>query len=1444
MHLLASHCRQRHTGLIFLLESALEVLRHASSGLPLPPTAHRAHLLGGERPRGPQACNFRPPTAASGTHGTSSCWRAPSGSSCMHLPPSHCCQRHTGLIVLLESALGVLRHASSGLPLPPAAHRADLLAGERPWGPQACIFWPPTGASGTQGSSSCWRAPSGSSGMHLLASHCRQRHTWLFFLLESALGVLRHASSGLPLLPAAHMAHLLAGERPWGPQACIFWPPTAASGTQGSSSCWRAPSGSSGMHLLASHCRQRHTGLIFLLESAHGVRRHASSGLPLPPAAHMAHLLAGERPRGPQACIFRPPAAASGTHGSSSCWRAPLGFLGMRLPPSHCCQRHTWHIFLLESALGVLRHASSGLPLPPAAHRAHLLAGERPRGPQACIFWPPTAASGTQGSSSCWRAPSGSSGMHLLASRCRQRHTGLIFLLESALGVLRHASSGLPLLPAAHMAHLLAGERPRGPQACIFRPPTAASGTQGSSSCWRAPSGSSRMHLPASHCRQRHTGLIFLLESALGVLRHATSALPLPPAAHMAHLLAGERPRGPQACIFWPPAAASGTPGSSSCWRAPSGSSGMHLLASHCCQRHTGLIFLLESALGVLRHASSGLPLLPAAHMAHLLAGERPRGPQACIFRPPAAASGTHGSSSCWRAPSGSSGMHLLASRCCQRHIWHIFLLESALGVLRHASSGLPLPPAAHMAHLLAGERPRGRHACIFWPPTAASGTQGSSSCWRAPMGSSGMHLLASRCRQRHTGLIFLLESALGVLRHASSGLPLLPAAHRAHLLAGERPRGPQACIFRPPAAASGTQGSSSCWRAPLGSSGMHLLASHCRQRHTGLIFLLESALGVLRHATSALPLPPAAHRAHLLAGERPWGPQACIFWPPAAASGTQGSSSCWRAPSGSSGMHLPPSRCCQRHTWLIFLLESALGVLRHASSALPLLPAAHMAHLLAGERPWGPQACIFWPPTAASGTQGSSSCWRAPSGSSGMHLLASHCRQRHTGLIFLLESALGVLRHASSGLPLPPAAHRAHLLAGERPRGPQACIFWPPTAASGTHGTSSCWRAPSGSSGMHLPPSHCRQRHTGLIFLLESALGVVTHASSGLPLPPAAHRAHLLAGERPRGPQACIFWPPAAASGTQGSSSCWRAPSGSSGMHLLASHCCQRHTGLIFLLESALGVLRHASSGLPLPPAAHRAHLLAGERPRGPQACIFWPPAAASGTQGSSSCWRAPSGSSGMHLLASHCCQRHTGLIFLLESALGVLRHASSGLPLLPAAHMAHLLAGERPRGPQACIFRPPAAASGTHGSSSCWRAPSGSSGMHLLASRCCQRHIWHIFLLESALGVLRHASSGLPLPPAAHMAHLLAGERPRGRHACIFWPPTAASGTQGTSSCWRAPMGSSGMHLLASRCRQRHTGLIFLLESALGVLRHASSGLPLLPVAHRAHLLAGERP
>ena len=210
--------------------------------------------------------------------------------------------------------------------------------------------------------------------------------------------------------------------------------------------------------------------------------------------------------------------------------------------------------------------------------------------------------------------------------------------------------------------------------------------------------------------------------------------------------------------------------------------------------------------------------------------------------------------------------------------------------------------------------------------------------------------------------------------------------------------------------------------------------------------------------------------------------------------------------------MHLPPSHCRQRHTGLIFLLESPPRVLRHASSALPLAPAAHSAHLL---------------------------CWRAPLESSGMHHPPSHCRQLHTGLIFLLESALGVLRRASSALPLPPAAHMAHLLAGERPRGPQACIFWPPTAASGTHGTSSCFRAPSGSSGMRLPPSHCRQRHTVLIFLLESALGVLKHASSGLPLPPAAHMAHLLAGERPRGPQSCIFWPPTAASGTHGTSSC-----------------------------------------------------------------------------------------------------------------------------------------------------------------------------------------------------------------------------------------------------------------------------------------------------------------
>ena len=483
----------------------------------------------------------------------------------------------------------------------------------------------------------------------------------------------------------------------------------------------------------------------------------------------------------------------------------------MHLPPSHCCQLHTWHIFLLESALGVLRHASSGLPLPPAAHRAHLLAGERPLG-----FL----------------------GMRPPPSHCRQRHTSLIFLLESSLGVLRHASSGLPLAPAAHRAHLLAGELPRGPQACIFWPPTAASGTHGTSSCWRAPSGSSGMHVPPSHCRQLHTGLIFLLESPLGVLRHASSGLPLPPAAHMAHLLAGERPRGPQACIVWPPTAASGTHGTSSCWRAPSGSSVMHLLASHCRQRHTWHIFLLRSALGVLRRTSSALPLLPAAHMAHLLAGERPRGPQACIFWPPTAASGTQGSSSCWRAPLGFLGMRPPPSHCRQRHTSLIFLLESSLGVLRHASSGLPLAPAAHRAHLLAGELPRGPQACIFWPPTAASGTHGTSSCWRAPSGSSGMHVPPSHCRQLHTGLIFLLESPLGVLRHASSALPLC-------------------------------------------------------QRHNGLIFLLESPPRVLRHETSALPLPPAAHRAHLLAGERPQGPQSCIFWPPTAASGTHGTSSC-----------------------------------------------------------------------------------------------------------------------------------------------------------------------------------------------------------------------------------------------------------------------------------------------------------------------------------------------------------------------------------------------------------------------------------------------------------------------------------------------------------------------------------------------------------------------
>ena len=298
--------------------------------------------------------------------------------------------------------------------------------------------------------------------------------------------------------------------------------------------------------------------------------------------------------------------------------------------------------------------------------------------------------------------------------------------------------------------------------------------------------------------------------------------------------------------------------------------------------------------------------------------------------------------------------MHLLASHCRQRHTWHIFLLRSALGVLRHASSGLPLLPAAHMAHLLAEERPRGPQACIFHPPTGANCTHCTYSCWKAPLGFSGMHLPPSHCRQLHTWHIFLLESALGVLRHASSGLPLPPAAHMAHLLALERPRGPQACVFRPPTAASGTQCSSSCWRAPSGSSSMHRLASHCRQRHTGLIFLLESALGVLRRASSTLPLALTAHIAHILAGKRPWGPQACIFHPPTAASGTHGTSSCWRAPLGFLGMHLPPSHCRQLHTWHIFLLESALGVLKHASSGLPLLPAAHMAHLLAGERPWG----------------------------------------------------------------------------------------------------------------------------------------------------------------------------------------------------------------------------------------------------------------------------------------------------------------------------------------------------------------------------------------------------------------------------------------------------------------------------------------------------------
>ena len=283
--------------------------------------------------------------------------------------------------------------------------------------------------------------------------------------------------------------------------------------------------------------------------------------------------------------------------------------------------------------------------------------------------------------------------------------------------------------------------------------------------------------------------------------------------------------------------------------------------------------------------------------------------------------------------------MHLPPSHCCQRHTWHIFLLRSALGVLRRASSTLPLALTAHIAHILAGKRPWGSQACIFWPPTGASCTQGSSSCWRAHPGSSGIHLPHSHWRQRHTGLIFS---------------------------AGERRWSPQACIIRPPTGASGTQGSSS---------------------------LLESALGVLRHASSGLPLPPAAHRAHLLAGECPWGPQACIFWPPTGASGTQGSSSCKRAPLGSSGMHLPPSHCLQRHTGLIFLLRSALGVLRHVPPALPLPPAAHRAHLLAGERPWGPQECIFRPPTAASGTQGSSSCWRAHIGSSGMHLPHSHWR-------------------------------------------------------------------------------------------------------------------------------------------------------------------------------------------------------------------------------------------------------------------------------------------------------------------------------------------------------------------------------------------------------------------------------------------------------------------
>ena len=333
------------------------------------------------------------------------------------------------------------------------------------------------------------------------------------------------------------------------------------------------------------------------------------------------------------------------------------------------------------------------------------------------------------------------------------------------------------------------------------------------------------------------------------------------------------------------------------------------------------------------------------------------------------------------------------------------------------------------------------------------------------------MHFPPSHWRQRHTGLIFLLESALGVLRHASSALPLPPAAHRAHLLAGEPTQGPQACIFRPPTGASGTQGSSS---------------------------LLESAVGVLRHASSALPLPPAAHKAHLLAGER--GSQASLPLPPAAHT----AHACWRAPLGvlrhaSSALPLPPAAG-------LSLLESALGVLRHA------LPPSHCRQLHTGliflPRPWGPQACIFRPPTAAA---------------------AAH-----------LHTPLG-LRHLL-------AAASESLL--ESPWGPQACIFRTPTAASCTQGSSSCWRAHPGSSG-HLPHSHWRQRHSGLNFLQEPTQG----PQHLLPLAPAAHRAHLLlesavAGERH----------PAAHRVLRHASLPLRPPTAAS---------CIFRTGLIFLLES-----------------------------------------------------------------------------------------------------------------------------------------------------------------------------------------------------------------------------------------------------------------------------------